>query len=80
MSGHPTPTMIAGADSPFGGVKQSGDGKGKDGPEGPVEACLVNQGHPPGVSAWWMLLASERLHNTFKRWRKIRHPPLIASA
>jgi len=34
-------TMIAGADSPFGGVKQSGDGK-EDGPEG-VEACLVTK-------------------------------------
>lgn len=34
-------TMIAGADSPFGGVKESGDGK-EDGPEG-VEACLVTK-------------------------------------
>jgi succinate-semialdehyde dehydrogenase/glutarate-semialdehyde dehydrogenase len=32
-------TMIAGADSPFGGVKDSGHGS-EDGPEG-LEACLV---------------------------------------
>jgi succinate-semialdehyde dehydrogenase / glutarate-semialdehyde dehydrogenase len=32
-------TMIAGADSPFGGIKESGHGS-EDGPEG-LEACLV---------------------------------------
>jgi succinate-semialdehyde dehydrogenase/glutarate-semialdehyde dehydrogenase len=32
-------TMIGGADSPFGGVKDSGHGS-EDGPEG-LEACLV---------------------------------------
>jgi succinate-semialdehyde dehydrogenase/glutarate-semialdehyde dehydrogenase len=34
-------TMIAGADSPFGGVKESGSGS-EDGPEG-LEACLVTK-------------------------------------
>jgi len=34
-------TMIAGADSPFGGVKDSGHGS-EDGPEG-LEACLVTK-------------------------------------
>lgn len=34
-------TMIAGADSPFGGVKESGHGS-EDGPEG-LEACLVTK-------------------------------------
>lgn len=34
-------TMIAGADSPFGGVKESGSGS-EDGPEG-LDACLVTK-------------------------------------
>ena len=33
--------LLAGADSPFGGVKESGHGA-EDGPEG-VEACLVTK-------------------------------------
>ena len=38
-STHPNTTAIAAADSPFGGVKDSGHGS-EDGPEG-VEACQV---------------------------------------
>jgi succinate-semialdehyde dehydrogenase/glutarate-semialdehyde dehydrogenase len=34
-------TMVGGADSPFGGVKDSGHGS-EDGPEG-LEACLVTK-------------------------------------
>jgi succinate-semialdehyde dehydrogenase/glutarate-semialdehyde dehydrogenase len=34
-------TMVAGADSPFGGVKESGHGA-EDGPEG-LAACLVTK-------------------------------------